>query len=1123
MAKKALRKDLFMEIRKTYTRFLSIFFIVALGVAFFTGIRVSKPDMELSADQYYDESNLMDIRVLGTYGLTEDDLNKIKAIDGVDRAEGSYSYDALAYHGENQGVLKLQALSDQMNKITLSQGRYPETGEECIIDERLITTMGYELGDTIEVFSGNEDPLEDSLNRSTFTITGIGKTPYYLSFDRESSQIGNGSVTGFVMIASDNFALDVFTEINLTVAGAKEMISYRDNYVDQVKEVVDQIKAIKGERCEVRYASIQEEANEKIADGEKDIADADIKLADGEKELADGEKEANEELTDAYKKITDAKKEIADGKIELADGEKQLKEGKEKLVDARKKLNDGKKEYQTGKKDIEKAREDYNTGKEELDAKEKELLAGEAEVTKNETDLSAARAQIDQKKAQLEAGKAYLSEEAYNAALAEITAYETPIIAGEQELAKAKATITEGKKQIAEGKKTLAAADAQITAGEKELATAWKKILDGERDLKKGEKEIADNEKKLADAKQELLDGEQELAENEVKYWDGKAEAEEKIAEAKQKIEDAKVEIADGKIDLADAKEKVADLKKPEWYVLDRDHMQVLAEYGQNAERIGAIGKVFPVIFFLVAALICLTTMTRMVEDERTQIGTLKGLGYGKGDIAAKYLLYAGVASITGGIVGVLVGQKILPGVILKAYGIMYIYLPVAHAPYHLIDGLTAILTVSACTMFATYAAFNKEISETAAQLMRPVAPKKGKRVFLERIPFIWKHLSFTKKASIRNLLRYKKRFFMTVIGIAGCMGLLLVGFGIRDSIHNIAVLQYGELFTYNGTIMVKDGESAGKKQKLYDYLDENSDLEGNIHVYENSVTAIAGDEENSAYLIVPQEIDGFEQYFNLRDRRSQEKYSINMAEDGVIINEKLSTLLGVKVGDTIELKIDDFTKEKVTINAIVENYAMHYVYMTRENYEKTFGKTLETNAVFFRSPYNDKEWEEAFGEEVLTYNAASQIQFNTGTSGNIENMLGSLDIVVWVLIVAAALLAFVVLYNLNNININERKRELATLKVLGFYDGEVAKYVYRENVMLTLAGAITGIGFGAVLHRYVILTAEVNELMFCRNIELLSYILSVILTLAFSFFINWIMYFKLRKIDMIESLKSVE
>lgn len=1094
MGKKAIRKDFYLEIRKSVNRFLSIFLIVALGVAFFSGIRASEPDMQLSADKYFDEFNLMDIRVISTYGLTHEDLEKIKDVNGIKEVQGVYTYDVLSETKEDQMVLKLQSFSDQVNKVKLSEGRFPKLAKECVIDEALAGDTGYSIGDVITVKAGSGDVLEDYIDNNEYTVVGIGTTPYYLSLERESTTIGNGTVNGFVIVPEENFCMEYYTEADILVDGAKEKTSYTKKYKKLVDTAVDQIEDITKERCEVRYDSIMEEANQSISDAQI--------------ELTDAKEKAEKKLSDGWDKLVKAKQDMKEAKQKITDGEKELAEGKTELSKAEDKLAEGRTAYNQGKTELSDAREEFEKGRKELEKQKKELASGKAELNEKEDTLTAARNEIEKKKAELEAAKAYLSEEEYNAMLSEITKQEQIIIEGESAIAAGKKTIKSGEEELAKGELKLQKAEESLLVGEDELLKAQSDLVSGENEIKNAKHTIEENEQKILDGKAEIEDGEVKIEKSEKKYWEGKEEAE-------LKIEDAEAE-------LSDAKEKIQDLKEPEWYVLSREKMQVIEEFGQNAERIGAIGEVFPVMFFLVAALVCLTTMTRMVEEQRTQIGTLKALGYGKGAIAAKYLLYAGLASVSGGIFGAIVGQKVLPMVVIAAYRILYNNFPYTLLPFNYYYGISSIVIVCGCTIFAAYFACTKEMHESAAQLMRPESPKAGKRVLLERL-FIWKHLSFTQKASIRNLLRYKKRFFMTVIGIAGCMALLLVGYGVRDSIFNIAQMQYERLFKYSGSVSIKDDASKAQREKLLTFLNQDESIEKEKLIYQTSVTISTKEKEKTGYLIVPQTEEEFQDFIHLTDRKTHESYKINLAGEGVLLTEKVAALLDVSVGDTISLKISDTQKEEVIIRGIVENYAMHYVYMLRETYESLFKTNLKTNLILFNYKPDTVIEEEALGESVLAFKAASQISFSTQNKESIEGMMDSLDIVVWVLIISAGLLAFVVLYNLNNININERKRELATLKVLGFYDTEVASYVYRENIMLSLIGTLAGVFFGMVLHRFVILTAEVDMLMFGRNIDWKSYLYSAGFTMLFSLLINWIMYYKLKKINMVESLKSIE
>ncbi len=1092
MKKKALKKDFYMEIKNTLNRFLSIFLIAALGVAFFAGIRACEPDMELSADRFYDENSYMDIRVLSTLGLTDGDADALKEIEGVEKVVPSYTVDVLSYRDEGMYTLKVFSMSTELNVITPTEGRLPEKSGECILDSGL-AEFGYEVGDVITIQSGTEDDIEDSFHTTEYTVVGMGITPAYISLERESSQIGRGYVDGFMAVCEEDFALDVYTEIYLSVEGAKELVSYQSDYEDLIDSVVENIEEIQSEREEARYEEVKSEADEKIADAEK--------------ELEDGKKEADEELTDAYNKITDAKEDIADAKKDIADAKKKIADGKEEIAENKEKLADAQKELDDGKEKLEEGWAEYENGIVEIADAKKALEEQKPGLEAARVEIDAQKAELEKQVTQYEQAKAMgfadpAIEQQLNAAKEQLAAYEAQIAEGEAQIQAAESELTKAESELASVLETLQKSEQELEDGQKEIDDGWNEIIKAENDIKKAEKELSDGEKELAD-------GEQELIENEAKYWKEKSKADKEIADAEEELADAKLELA--------------DLEMAEWYVLSRDYSQVYAEFGQNAERIGALADVFPLFFFLIAALVCLTTMTRMVEEQRTQIGTLKALGYSKGDIASKYLMYAAIASLFGGIFGALVGQKVLPAVVVTAYQMMYVNLPYCLIPYNVWYSVTAIAIVMGCTLFATYFACATALKSNAAELMRPEAPKAGKRVLLERIGFIWKNLSFGQKSSVRNLFRYKKRFFMTIIGISGCMALLLVGFGLKDSIYDIARFQFEELFVYTGYIAKNDKADDEDLEELYSFLDNERNIEAYVPVYQTSVDLSNGKTEKQAYLICPETTENFEDYVQFRDRITKEEFVFEENMEGIVLTEKIASMLGVEVGDTISIKTDDTTSVDAKILYLTENYAMHYIYMTPAFYEKLFGEVAEYNLLYYRATELSTVERDAFAERLLEYKAASEIQYNDESKQSIEDMLGALDIVVWVLIICAGLLAFVVLYNLNNININERRRELATLRVLGFHNTEVASYVYRESVMLTVIGIIVGIFLGIALHQYVILTVEVDMLMFARKINTLSYIYSSLLTILFSVLINWVMYFKLKKIDMVESLKSIE
>ena len=1028
MKKSALRKDFFMEIRKSMGRFLSIFFIVALGVSMFAGIRATQPDMIYSGDAYVDENKLMDIKVVSTYGLTQEDVEVIGRLPAIESVQGTYSVDVLCEANDNMQVLHVMSHTEDMNLITVEKGRLPKNAKECLVDQDFLQSSEYEIGDTITLESGTDAELTDTLKQAEFKIVGAGNSPLYFSLDRGSSTIGNGSISGFMVVSPKAFSLEVYTEMYALVEGAEDVLSFTEEYDELVEDAIEQIELIQNVRCEVRRDDLAKDAQLQIDNARNEL---NLKKKDAENEIS-----ANEE------KLKDAEVDIKIGKVQIESGKAQIESGKIQLESAKVELEEMKKLYNEALKELKVERDELAKRIEDAE-KKAENLEGEAKEA---------------------------AEEA-----------------------------------IAPMREALVSMDEEIvsleTEAEKEFAAGEQKIVDSEKELKK-------NEAELKKAENELESGELELE-------SGKTE----LNDVKQEME---TQIADGEAEIKEAEEEISEIELPVWYVFDRSFIPEYSGYGDNADRIAALATVFPSLFFLVAALISLTTMTRMVEEQRVQIGTLTALGYSKFAIMKKYLCYALLATIGGSIFGVLVGEKLFPYVIIVSYKIMYVHIPHVILPYHGGYGLMATLIAVCCTGVATLVACYKELLAQPAVLMRPEAPKIGKRTWIEKIPFLWKYLSFTWKSSFRNLFRYKKRFFMTLFGIGGCMGLLLVGYGLRDSITSVGTYQYDELQTYDASVFISDDMEDEIRGELESYLEKNVNVTAHTSVHMSSITTQHDDNEVDAYLTVIDDVKNVEQFFQYRDRVSKEKYKLT--DKGIILTEKTAKMLGVSVGDSIRISEEGKNEQKVKVTAICENYAGHYVYLTSELYEELYEKEPFYNNILFKTG-EDLAYEDLqnIGEQILQYEDILNVQYTEDLSRSLEDMLVALDRVMIVLILVAGMLSFVVLYNLNNINITERRRELATLKVLGFYDLEVAEYVYRENIMLTLLGAVVGCGIGRLLHLFTITTVEVDAAMFGRDIFPMSYLICALITIGFSAFVNWIMYFKLKKINMVESLKSVE
>lgn len=1215
MKKNILRKDFIIEIKKTMGRFVSIFFIVALGVAFYSGIRASEPSMRITADQYFDDSELMDLKVMGTMGLTKADIKAIGKVSGIEAVEGGYSKDVLCPVGDNEKVVHMLSMQKNFNQVSVVKGRLPEKAGECLVDEDFLSYTDLKVGDTVTFHSGDGEALTDSLVTDTYKIVGIGNSPLYISFGRGSSTIGTGEISGFVVVDKASFDMDVYTEAYVKVSGAEEKTAFTDEYNNLSDAAKEAVSAIEEERCAARKQEIVDEANEKLADSEKTANEKSQELENAKKELESGKSKAAEELEKAKQQLTDGEAELADAKQQIADGETQLADAKAQLNEKQAQLSSAEAEYESGKAQLDQKEQELadaeqaylsnyskympiiTAGKEQIPAGKSQIadekkrldegfaplnrlkdeLAGiEDEISQCDSEIAELQKQINdgdslyqeytkisepdrtpeqrvyleswsgvrkgleaklagiqEQKAPLEGKKKDLLVQMNKAGFAteadleaqitslteqkaDLDAKETALLqqeqalaAQEEELLSAGRQITDGKSQIAAARSQLDSTKSQITDGKAQILSAWA-LLNEKEDT-------------LNASKAQLASGEQELADGRSEYEQAAKEAEEQITDGQAKITDGEKQLTDAKQRIADAKAEIKKIENPKWYVQTReDALTEYQGYGDNADRMRSIGKVFPVLFFLVAALISLTTMTRMVEEQRVQIGTMKALGYGKAAIAGKYIGYALIATLGGSIFGVLAGEKILPFIIIYAYMILYKHLPAILVPYHMSYALQASGIAVACTLIATIASCYKELAAEPAELMRPAAPKQGKRILLERIGIIWKHLNFTWKSTVRNLIRYKKRFFMTIFGIGGCMALMVVGFGLKDCIYEIVSLQYEKVQFYDAATYMSDDISEENRQQLHDYLDQNADIKETIEARMQKTDVKSASGKKTLYLMVPSDNEKIEDFLSFHSRTNKDEvYSLK--KDEVILTEKMASLLNVKVGDELTIEDEDRGDQTVTVGAICENYMGHYLYLSPEKYEELYGVPAEYNTIIYSVKDGKDDQIEKIGTKLLSMDGVLNVSYTSSIEGRLDDMLRSLNLVIVVLIVSAGMLAFVVLYNLNNINITERQRELATLKVLGFYDGEVASYVYRENILLTIIGSVVGMVLGNLLHRYIILTVEVEEAMFGRQIHWQSYLYSFLFTVAFSLFVNWVMFYKLKKIDMVESLKSVE
>ncbi|KKY00530.1 ABC transporter permease [Paraclostridium benzoelyticum] len=1069
-----LFKDTFREIKKSKGRFLSVFAIITLGVSFFTGIKVASPVMEVTADKYYDQNDLMDLTVVSNLGLTDKDINSISKIDGISNVYPTYSKEVLTSIGTNQLALKVHGLpeksnSDYINKIRITEGRYPKSDGECLIED----SKDIPLGSTIKIYGDNNEDLSTTLKHNEYKVVGKVETPYYIAKAKGSSNIGSGTLNSFIMVLNNEFKLNNYTESYITVDEAKDLNSYSKEYEDKVQNIEDKLVDLGKDRASLRYKEIIKDANEK--------------LSEGKSKLQEEKTKAYNELDKAKTKIENSRSKIKNSeqdldkkenqvKSEISSAEKAISSASEKLslseIELNKQINVFNTSKDSAQQEINKAKDKLKEQEDEV-GKLKEYIASIEQVLSNEYLDEEKRKELEfileKSKQKLE-----VSEIALSQAREEIAKQEQVFKDTQNKLLLAKTDIEKNKELINSQKSNL---DVKKKEAESEFKNARYKLEQGKKELEKGQ----------------------------ATYLKNKKEVEFKLQKAQDEIDREE--------------KKIKDIKNGKWYILDRNTNYGFVDYKNSANSIESISKIFPVFFFSLAALICLTTMTRMVDEQRINIGTMKALGYDTGSIMLKYILYSLLASVLGSVLGNLIGLTVFPSVIYNAYASMTYTLPKVTLVFSVrlivLSTLIAILTTTLASVYSCY----KELKEVPSMLMRPKAPTEGKRILLERISFIWNRLNFTQKVTFRNLFRYKKRFFMTVIGIAGCSALLLTGFGIKDSISSIVDNQYGQIIKYNLTLNYGKDVDKNSKTKEEKVIDSDDRINNCLNIKNKSYKVISNSVEKDVNIVVPENINEINKFITLKNRVSNKKYTLN--NKGVFITEKLAKLLKVKDGDSIVLKNEDNKEFKVKVSGIVENYVGHYLYMSPKLYKNTFNENVKFNEVLINT--KDGISQDKLGKDMMNLDNINSATFNTSAKSSFSDMITNLNSVVILIIVSAGALAFIVLYNLTNVNISERIREIATIKVLGFYDNEVSSYVFRENIILTVIGTILGLILGVFLHRFIMTTAELEFVMFGRDIKPISFILSGMLTFIFATLVNLCMYFKLKKVKMVESLKSVD
>ena len=1132
--KNAFNTETIRSITHSLGRFLAIAAIVALGTGFYAGLRMTAPDMKLAADEFYDGTSLMDVRIISTLGLTDADITALRHVEGVEAVMPARETDVMATIGGEQYATRVHSLPDAartsdtsdgvhaysddpdyLNRPILTEGSWPQTEGECVLSSNLVVNDSVSIGDTVTITEGTQD-VDDTLATRTYTIVGFVNSSYYAtSSSMGDTTLGSGSIQEYMYVPASDFSSDLpYTEAFLTVRGAASEASSSDAYDQRVAEVAERIEALAPEREQARVdalkADAQKELDEKRADYEREKAEALAQLDDAQRQLDD----AAAAIATSEQQLVDGQASYDNGVAELA---KQKASAQQQMADAEQQIADGQAQLDAQRPTLEDGAAQLQAA---WDAYHAQAAQAEEELKPVEAQIAAGKQQLVELQAKLDE----LNKDPETNAAA-IAALQQQMAALQQQLDAAQASVDGVRQQLADAKAQLDQQQAVYNDGKAQFDASAARLEQARADLAaartQADNEVSAAQQQLDAAATQLQDGRAQLEQGKADYESGREEYDRQKADADEQLADAERQ-------LNDAQKQIDDLESPEWLIMDRTANYGVASFEADANRVDSIAAVFPFIFFLVAALVALTTMTRMVEEERVLIGTFKALGYRRTRIASKYLVYAAVASGAGSLVGIVILSQVLPAVIMKAYGIIY-FVPALPLPLPIdpwFAGLAAGLGVGV-TLFATWAAVTATLRERPALLMLPRAPKAGKRILLERIGPVWRHLSFSWKVTFRNLFRYKKRFIMTVIGIAGCTALLLTGLGLSDAINDIIDKQFGEITKYNATVTLADDISDADEAQVDRLLDDDAVVSAHTAVMRQNLLATGPDKKDMRMeLVVPEDPGAFDQYVTLRTRAGQEPLAL--AADGLLLTEKMANELGVGVGDTVTFTeqdaIGNATNDsyEATVSGIVENYVYHYAYMGPKLYEQLMGHAADYRTVLAITT-TDPALRASFSSDLLAIDGVKTVAFNDETIDAYRDMMSSVNMIVVVLVVAAAALAFIVLYNLTNINITERMREIATLKVLGFTPREMNAYIFREIFLLAAIGCAVGLVLGVWMESFVVVTAEVDQIMFGRTIHPASFVIAFVLTMLFTVLVMLAMRGKLHRIDMVESLKSNE
>ena len=1156
MKRNAMRANLRQSILKSLGRYIAIAMIIALGAGIFVGLRMTKADMVATGQKYMDEQNMFDLRLVTDYGWGREQLEKIVRLDGIVDAEGQYYVDLIARQGDSEKdtVYRFYTMPEKINRFVLLGGRLPEAPNEILAD-------GYHVDDSIlgtqvTVLETNDADSLETLKETTFTIVGYVSNPLYMDMNRGTTSVGNGSLENYFLVPWGAFDVDYYAEIYLTIPGDYGV--YTDKYNDAMDAAAEQLEPQLLNLADERLVQVVAEAEEAYADGYAEYQD-------GLQEYYEGFHEAHEELKDGYFELMDGEQELADNEQLLLDGREQIEEAKDALLESELTLAEGQKTLADAKieayKQISDAADEmmdqYGDYAEEVAQTERELaqvnadLATlEAEILPLETQLTTLETQITQTESMISildvniqssrtsleiAEKSGTADEATLAQMrqkileleAQKTVYENQLASQQEEKLRIEAeleplyqerTQLEAKRDLLElkleqqegvmdsayqGVMEMMAAmmvmENEFASAEAQLDSAAAQIKAGYLELEKQEKTIEDGFVKLEEGRQELEDGWKEYREGAQK--------------ARTELSDARQELRDGREELADARETIDGMTEITLHILDRNSNVGYTSLDSASDIVAGVSKVFPAFFLLVSALVCITTMTRMVDEERTQIGTLKALGYSNGAIISKYLLYAGTSAVLGCGLGVFAGSAIFPAILWEAYKIMLFITDSIVLTFNLGLCFLVVGMFTSVELLVTWYCCRRSLQEVPAELIRPKAPEAGKQLLFEKLPF-WSKVSFLNKVTIRNIFRYKQRLAMMMVGIGGCTALLLTGFGLRDTIVNVVDFQFEEVTTYDISVYFEEGQTASQQET---FIRKTDNLVDDLTFYHQTSVEVDFDNQTREISL----IIGDDSITRFIDFHAKEKH-IDMPGVGeTVLSVGVAETLGVTVGDEITLRDSDMNTLQVRVSGLYDNFVNNYAIVIPETVEAQWDEKPEQQMAFVEIGESRDVYQ--IGAEIAELDGVMNITVSDDFAGMVKNMMDALDLVVWVVVFCAGVLGAVVLYNLTNININERIREIATIKVLGFNSNETAMYVFKENLSLSVMGAAIGLILGKLLLNFVVSQVKIDFVWFQTRALPLSYVLSVVLTILTAIIVDFVFYFRLEKINMAEALKSVE